>query len=77
MIHQVVSDMLISGSSYRSCGVWVLRSHLYTLRDMRGNHAWQLIVTMRLKRLFSPTCNRLGLGEARSGLKKSLDLSMT
>jgi len=41
---QVVSNKLFSGSSWWSREVWVLRSHLDTLRDMRGNHARQLIV---------------------------------
>jgi len=53
-----------------------LCSHLDTLRDMHGNHAWQLTVNMRLRGLLSPTRNGLGYGEARSGLEISLDLSM-
>jgi len=35
-ITQVVSIMLISGSSYYSREVWVLRSHMETLRGMRS-----------------------------------------
>jgi len=73
----VVSNMLVSGSSYYSSEVWVLRSHLDTLRDTHDYHVRQLIVNMRLRGLFSPTCSRQALGGARSGLENSLNCSMT
>jgi hypothetical protein len=49
---------------------------LATLRDRLGNHGWQLIVSMRLTELSSPTHNGLGVGGAHSSLENSLDLSM-
>jgi len=77
MYEQVVSNILLSGMSCLSGEVRTLRSHLDTLRDMGGDHAWQSISQRRWRGLFSPTCNRLGLRKSHSGWEKSLDLWMS
>jgi len=58
----------------RSVGISFM--YLDTMRDMCGNHTRQLIV-MRLSELFSPPDGGMGLGEARSSLEESLELSKT
>jgi hypothetical protein len=76
-VYQEISDVLVSGSSYQSHPYLAVWLRLDTLRDMYGDHTWQLIVNMRLRGLFAPDPYRAGieLGIFRS--QNSLNLSMT
>jgi hypothetical protein len=73
---KLVSNMLLSGVSCWSREARVHCSTPETMRDMCVNHT-AVDSQRRVRELFSPTCNGLGFGEARSGLERSLDLSMT
>jgi hypothetical protein len=74
---QMVSNVLFSEGSHWSREVWVLRSRLDTLRDMCVKPHMAVDSHTQLRGLFSRTCNWIGFGEARCGMEKSLDLSMT